>query len=448
MLREAPSIEPHGNDAASEESADPHVARRQELRAFLLSTPARLTALGALLVVLTLAAGIFTSVSVNSRQSTLETVLAETEPLADAAQNLYGAFSVADAAATTAFISGGIEPQAVRDKYTQAVGVASAELVYAAAGLADSDADSRRLLASISTDFTVYTGLIETARANNRSGHPVGAAYLTEASTLMQTGLLPMAQKLHARQAENVADTQRDFVQPPWATIGLLLAALVALVVAQVLMARRTRRTLNVGLILGSAAMGVLLVWLLGTGLLSSMDVRRALHGGAEPLHELTTARILSQQARAEETLKLVRRDSAGDYDETYLGKAERLTVTLDDYANSDVDVSQDEVERAIAAWDQWSDSHAEMKTAFDAGEFETAAAITVGPGPDRSTAQFTALDDSLTEGILEARSELRSRLSSASDVLTALGSGALVLSVIAFGGIIIGLWPRLREYQ
>jgi hypothetical protein len=32
--------------------------------------------------------------------------------------------------------------------------------------------------------------------------------------------------------------------------------------------------------------------------------------------------------------------------------------------------------------------------------------------------------------------------------VLTALGSGALVLTLIAFGGIIIGLWPRLREYQ
>lgn len=448
MLREAPSIEPHGSDAAAEETTDPSLARRRELRAFLLSTPARLTVVGTLLVVLTLSAGILTSVSVDSRQSTLETLLAETEPLANSAQNLYGAFSVADAAATTAFISGGIEPEAVRDKYTQSVGVASAELVYAAAGLADGDADSRRLLASISTDFTVYTGLIETARAHNRSGHPVGAAYLTEASTLMQTGLLPMAEKLYARQAENVADTQREFVQPPWATIGLLLVALVALVVVQVLMARRTRRTLNVGLILASAAMGVLLVWLLGTGLLSSMDVRRALNGGAEPLHELTTTRILSQQARAEETLKLVRRDSAGDYDEAYLDKAERLTFTLDDYANSDVDVSQDEVERAIAAWEQWSDSHAEMKAAFDAGEFETAAGITVGPGPDRSTAQFTELDDALTEGILEARNELRSRLSSGSDVLTALGPGALVLSLIAFGGIIIGLWPRLREYQ
>ncbi|MDJ0001059.1 hypothetical protein QM787_27360, partial [Rhodococcus ruber] len=73
---------------------------------------------------------------------------------------------------------------------------------------------SRRLLASISTDLSVYSGLVETARANNRTGHPVGAAYLSEASTLMQTSMLPMAQQLHAQQEADVADTQRDYSRP------------------------------------------------------------------------------------------------------------------------------------------------------------------------------------------------------------------------------------------
>lgn len=448
ILREAPSIEPYGNDVSDDETQGPTLARKRELRAFLHSTPARLTALGAVLAVLVLAAGIATSTAVNNRQSTLESLLAETEPLANSAQNLYSAFSVADAAATSAFISGGLEPESVRDRYTQAIGVASAELVYAAAGLADGDSDSRRLLASISTDFTVYTGLIETARANNRSGHPVGASYLTEASTLMQTGLLPMAQNLHARQAANVTDTQREFAQPSWPTIALLALALIGLVVSQVLMARRTRRTLNLGLISASTAMGLLLVWFLAAGLLSSLDVRRALDEGAEPLHELTTARILAQQARAEETLKLVRRDSAGNYNDAYLDKAERLTATLDNYADGDQDVSRDETERAISAWERWSRSHDRMNAAFERGDYETAADLTVGSGPNKSKAHFTALDDALTAGILEARHELRSRLSAGSQVLTALGPGALLLAVLAFGGIIIGLWPRLREYQ
>lgn len=450
ILREAPSIEPHGNEAVptGEEVDDPTALRRRELRAFLFSTPARLTALGAVLAMLTLSAGVVTANSVESRQSTLDTSLAETEPLANSAQDLYGALSVADAAATTGFISGGIEPEDVRNRYTQSVGVASAELVYAAAGLADDDADSRRLLASISSDFTVYTGLVETARANNRSGHPVGAAYLTEASTLMQTGLLPMAQDLHARQETNVSDTQRDFSQPPWPAIVLLVVALIGLVIGQVLVARRTRRTFNLGLISASAALGVLLLWLLVAGLLSSMDVRRALSDGAEPLHELTTARILAQQARAEETLKLVRRDSAGNYDDVYGDKAERLTATLEAHIRNDVGVGTESAERAESARELWAQSHERMNAAFAEGDFETAADITVGAGPNKSAAQFAEVDDAITDGIVEARHELRSRLSAGSTILTALAPGALVLAVIAFGGIIIGLWPRLREYQ
>ncbi len=51
---------PHGSralSAAADDDVDPAVARRKELRAFLESTPAKLTALGALLVLLTLTAG-------------------------------------------------------------------------------------------------------------------------------------------------------------------------------------------------------------------------------------------------------------------------------------------------------------------------------------------------------------------------------------------------------
>ncbi len=73
---------------------------------------------------------------------------------------------------------------------------------------------------------------------------------------------------------------------------------------------------------------------------------------------------------------------------------------------------------------------------------------VAIGPGPSDSAAQFTAVDDALTDGIGTARDRLRSHVESAARVLTALGSGAIVLTLIAVGGIIIGLWPRLREYQ
>ncbi|KXF53367.1 hypothetical protein AXA44_44690 [Rhodococcus sp. SC4] len=452
VLRVAPSIEPHGSralSAAADDDVDPAVARRKELRAFLESTPAKLTALGALLVLLTLTAGFVAASTVNSREATLDSVLAETEPLSFSAQNLYSALSVADAAATTAFISGGLEPPELRDTYAQAIGTASADLVYASGGLAASDVDSRRLLASISTDLSVYSGLVETARANNRTGHPVGAAYLSEASTLMQTSMLPMAQQLHAQQEADVADTQRDYSRPPWLALILILVALVALIVAQIVIARLSRRTFNLGLIVASSCTAILLAWMLVAGLISSLDTKRALTEGARPMHELTAARILAQQARTEETLKLVRRDSNGDYDAVFEDKSGQLDTLLSSYPHDgDRAVAHDEVARAQEAWTRWSSAHDRMNEILTKGDFVSAAMVAIGPGPSDSAAQFTAVDDALTDGIGTARDRLRSNVESAARVLTALGSGALVLTLITFGGIIIGLWPRLREYQ
>ncbi|TQC46804.1 hypothetical protein EEB14_23865 [Rhodococcus sp. WS4] len=451
VLREAPSIEPHGSgalSAAADDDVDPAVARRKELRAFLASTPAKLTALGALLVLLSLTAGFVAASTVNGREATLDSVLAETEPLSFSAQNLYSALSVADAAATTAFISGGLEPPELRDTYSQAIGTASADLVYASGGLAASDVDSRRLLASISTELSVYSGLVESARANNRTGHPVGAAYLSEASTLMQTSMLPMAQELHALQESDVADTQRNYSRPPWFALILILVALVALLVVQIVIARLSRRTFNLGLMLASACTAILLVWMLVAGLVSSLDTNRALTQGARPMHELTAARILAQQARTEETLKLVRRDSNGDYDAIFEDKSSRLDALLSQYPREDRAVGRDEVARAQEAWTGWSSAHDRMNEILARGDFVTAATVAIGPGPSDSAAQFTAVDDALTDGIASARDHLRSNVASAARVLTALGSGALVLTLIAFAGIIIGLWPRLREYQ
>lgn len=452
VLREAPSIEPHGSralSAAADDDVDPAVARRKELRAFLASTPAKLTALGALLVLLTLISGLVAASAVNSREATLDSVLAETEPLSFSAQNLHSALSVADAAATTAFISGGLEPPELRDTYAQALGTASSDLVYASGGLAAGDVDSRRLLASISTDLSVYSGLVETARANNRTGHPVGAAYLSEASTLMQTSMLPKAQELHARQEADVADIQREYSRPPWTALILVLVALVALLVAQVVLARLSRRTFNLGLVLASSCIAILLVWMLVAGVVSALDTKRALTQGARPLHELTAARILAQQARTEETLKLVRRDSNGDYDAAFEDKSGQLDTLLSGYPrDGNRAVGHDEVARAEEAWKAWSSAHDRMNEILARGDFASAATVAIGPGPSDSAAQFDAVDDALTDGVGTARDHLRSNVESAARVLTALGSGALVLTLVAVAGIIIGLWPRLREYQ
>ena len=126
------------------------------------------------------------------------------EPLSLDAQQIYARLSDANDAATTAFLTGGLEPAAARQRY-------QADISAAAGGLQHVDRPRRRRQprcgpgpARAGPRICRSTpGEIETARAYNRLGLPLGAAYLREASTLMRGTLLPAAQGLYG--AENAS---------------------------------------------------------------------------------------------------------------------------------------------------------------------------------------------------------------------------------------------------
>ena len=156
------------------------------------------------LIAALLAVGATASKTVFDRQAQLETLRSHTEPLADAAQRIYGALSFANTTAATAFLSGGVEPRDVRDRYEAAIGQASAGLVTASNGVSPNDIHSLKLLTDISNQLAVYTGIVAAAQTNNRAGSPIGVAYLNESSALMQQGILPAAERLYASQSSAV----------------------------------------------------------------------------------------------------------------------------------------------------------------------------------------------------------------------------------------------------
>src|SRR5438034_1769482 len=160
------------------------------------STPGRLTALMLLLAVLGLLAGTAGVVGVMQRSARVDGVRNGSGPLTVQAQQLYRSLSDADATVAAAFLSNGIEPAALRQRYQDDIAAASAALSAVTAG-AGTDRDS---VARLAAQLPVYTGLIDTARTYNRLGRPLGAAYLREASGLMRTELLPAAQRLYAAE--------------------------------------------------------------------------------------------------------------------------------------------------------------------------------------------------------------------------------------------------------
>ncbi|WP_328389100.1 hypothetical protein [Nocardia sp. NBC_00416] len=407
------------------------------LRMFAQSSPGRLIGIGLLMIVLALGSGGITAATVHDRQRDLDILLADTEPDADAAHRLYTSLSVADAAAATAFISGGLEPEQVRDRYSQALGEAGADLVR----LSGDDADDIRQRMGIGSGLPVYSGLVETARANNREGHPVGAAYLSEASSQMQTVLLPSADQLYVRRAAAVDTAQDRHVRPPWLAIALLLVAVATLVWGQRMLARHWHRTFSPGLLLASSAILTLLLWTVIAGSVSAFAMSSGRADGTVPAARLTESRILAQQARSAETLKLVRRDTTGDYDHAFDANITRLNELLGghtDRATTD----------ARGALLHWLAAHQRMNEALDRGEFVRAANIATAPGAENATVHVEALDKALGAGITETRDTLRSNIFHSARVLDYLAPGALILGIAAAAYIAFGIWPRLREYR
>jgi hypothetical protein len=142
-----------------------------------------------------------------------------------------------------------MEPPGLRARYLRDVRRATAQL--AGLGRRVQGASEARAVAAIGADLPVYTGLMETARANNRQGFPVGAAYLREASNLMRGTILPAAGRLYAAEAQRLGGHQRTGSSTDGVIAALVvgLLALAVLVGAQVFVGFRMRRVFNVPLV-------------------------------------------------------------------------------------------------------------------------------------------------------------------------------------------------------
>jgi hypothetical protein len=404
---------------------------------FLRATPGRMALVAVVLIVALLAVGATASKTVFDRQAQLETLRSHTEPLADAAQRIYGALSFANTTAATAFLSGGVEPHDVRDRYDAAIGQASAGLVTASNGVSPNDIHSLTLLTDISNELAVYTGIVATARANNRSGRPISVAYLSESSALMQQYILPSAERLYASQSGAVIASERS-VGPSRVVIAAAVLVLVLLVLAQAALAWRSHRRLNPGLVLASVLMAVLVVWLTVAGLVSTHAATSARMHGGEPLGTAVSARILAQQARAEEILGLLKRGSDTLSDIRFDERTAQIGWLLDEHR----------VDGAADALHGWMRSHDEIRSKLAAGDYGGAVAIARDDVPQHSTVQFTRLDTALRDDIARLRDRQRDGIAQAYTALNGLPVGAAVISVLAALAVAAGIAPRLSEYH
>jgi hypothetical protein len=378
-------------------------------------------------------AGVVTAAQLNGRINERNSVLTRAEPFAYAAQNLYAALSAADAAAASAFLSGGIETAPMRAQYQQALARASSALADATAGT--TDIQTRTAMAQISEQLATYTGLVESARANNRQGQVIGSAYLREASSLMQTSLLPGAERIYTGNLATVEEDQQAIGSLPILSLVLLVLALVAIGVASVIMYRRTNRQFNVGLVVSATLVALVIGWVLVATQLAAREIGHS-REGTERFEQLARARILAQQARTDETLELISRGDISAGENSFQSHLDGLNKLVDAAPATARDAAQ-----------KWAASHQKQADAYNGGDYLAAVAQAIGPDPAASATQFATVESSLRDGIEQTRDTMRDRVAAAGAWLALSPTGTLVLMVFAASAAVIGLWPRLKEF-
>ena len=431
----------------------PPAGRVAELRELSKTTPGVLILFTAALVLVSVLVGVFTAVTVQSRAQALDDLAGSSGPLSIAAQDIYRSLSDADATANSAFLAGGLEAADVRARYDADIAQAESALAVAVAAREPADlADPTGPLAVLSGKLSVYTGLVETARANNHQGLPIGAAYQREASSLMRDELLPAAEQLYRDETARLADDQDSASSLPVVEILLGLVALGVLFFAQRFVRRRTRRRLNTGLAIATGAALVSLLWVLiaTAGVAANVDASR--DDGSTQTDVLARARIAALAARADETLTLVARGSGAEFEEDYGKVRDQLTGDrglLEQAASLASDGAvRDKITAATANLRSWHEVHVDIRTADDSGDYAKAVGLTIGRGDDSAAVRFDKVDTNLREAIAATTTTFDDEVSQASNALTGTVIGVILLALVMAAGSVAGIWQRLKEYR
>lgn len=350
-------------------------------------------------------------------------------------QDARSALVSANGTASNAFLVGGLEPTAQRETYDLLLADGAATI----ASLAASDADRAGDLSPVAATLTTYSGLIEQARANNRQGFPVGAAYLDTASVLLQAEVLPPLDDAIVANADAAA-SDLNTVGAYRALLWVAVLAVVILVGIQVWLARRTRRTLNPAMLIGSGL--VLVAWVACLVATDSAHSRLDETRSDSYAATLATSQALSLagEARTAESFGLIQRGSGQAYEEQFVAA---MTGAQDQLARPAVigyGVSND-----LQAWNA---AHAEIRALDDAGDWDGAVELATSAGPDSPNALYETFVATATDEVAALSQETRDGFGSATTSVT-VTSWALVAAGVACALLSWrGINKRLEEYR
>jgi hypothetical protein len=397
-------------------------------------TPRRLRLLSLGVVVAGVAVALLGALTFSYLALSLSRAQADTEQLIRV-QKIQSNLLSADATATNAFLVGGLEPPAQRAVYDQALSSTSALIVDASqAQPADAAA-----LSALNKEVVSYAAMIEQARANNRQGLPVGAQYLRNASAGLRSTALPILDNLVSSNATRAAN-QMD---PPTVYIYVFpvisLLALIGVIIGQVWLARRFRRTINVGMLTSAI---VLLVITLG-GLVAVQQLSSSLNsisnGSFAAVNTAADARIDANNAKSNESLTLIARGSGQAFETAWKSSADSVAGNLQRLTDQPELMDQ---------WQAYTDVHGEIRALDDGGRWDAAVSRATGSGDKSSNTVFGTFDSNLANYLDGVSQDTSSSLADEQPLMVV---GAILILLGGLAAALLGRWgigARLKEYR
>ena len=346
-------------------------------------------------------------------------------------QEIRSAVIEADSIATTTFLVGGLEEAAQRLRYEERLADASSGLALLSDGLSGGALDQ---LTAANATLNRFSGLVEQARANNRQGFPVGAAYQRQASAVVRGELLTALDSLEQQARADVNDEIAGAHRIGWVLPLVGAVVLAAMVAGSVWLFRRTQRLLNVPIAIAVLVVAVVVgIGLVSMGnAVSSADT--VVDGDLRLADRLSQARVAGFEARADEALTLINRGNGQSNEADYQQAAATVLAIVDDRDGND-DLG--------ASFDDYDDLHTQLRELDDAGDWDAAVEQLRG-------GSAKAFDTFAADIVVVVGSSSRAAQRDLDEAGSGLGAARLAVvigAILAAGLVTVGYGQRLREY-
>ncbi|RLK54930.1 hypothetical protein CLV68_5321 [Actinokineospora cianjurensis] len=402
-------------------------------------TERRLVAASAVLAGVAVLLGVLGEAAVRERGALLDDAVARRGASTAAALDVYRALADADATSLNAVVVEAYRVGDERERYREDLFDAT-DALRATASLAPEESSARRVR-KLLDHLPEYSRLVEAGWGNSALNQPVGTSYLGQASSLARDVLLGEAQELHREQATALSNAQLAAGRHPWEVYAVGAVLLVLLVLAQIYLARRTRRQLNRGLLLSTA---LVLTALIALG----VSVNLAAGHAADSVDEFNG--VIAPLAKARNLARIADGDEVRILVFPKVGDVGRLRDGLD-ALDGEITAARtsggdrQRVDKAATALVSWRTAVAPLLGNQNPPlTYPEMSGLVIGTAQAAHAQRF---DEALTDAIAWHTADAAASTAAAKGSLADTDLVFAVCVALALVSLGWGMWPRIREY-